>query len=153
MIIKNKLDITFGPFGSSTGLFLTIGGLIATYFSIFGCLIAIIGAFAAFTSTSTSIDTDNRKIKYSDNLFGIIPIGKWIDIKPDMKLGLKRSHRGFVGYIRGNQPVDIHNNDIRVILYDSSDKMIMPVKKSDSVETSRNDLHNLSTLLELQIVR
>lgn len=152
MIIKNKLDITFGPFGSSTGFFLMIGGLIATYFSIFGILIATIGAFAAFTSTSTSIDTAKKKIRYSDNLFGIIPFGKWIDIKPEMKLGLKKYHRGFVGYIRGNQPVDIHNNDIRIFLYDSNNKMIMPVKKFDSYETSRIDLNTLSTLLELQIV-
>lgn len=152
MIIKNKLDITFGPFGSSTGFFLIIGGLIATFFSIFGFLIVIIGAFAAFTFTSTYIDTDNKKIKHSDNIFGIIPIGKWIDIKPDMKLGLKKSHRGYVGYIRGNQPVDIHYNDIRIILYDSYNKRIMPVKKFESYDTSKNDLNNLSTLLELQIV-
>lgn len=152
MIIKNKLDKTFGPFGSSTGFFLMIGGLIATLFSFFGVLIAIVGAFAAFTTTSTSIDTGEKKIRYSDNLFGIIPIGKWIGIKPDMKLGLKRSHRGFVGYIRGNQPVDIHYIDIRIILYDSRNKMIMPVKKSDSYESSENDLNNLSALLGLQIV-
>ena len=69
-----------------------------------------------------------------------------------MKLGLKKYHRGFVGYIRGNQPVDIHNNDIRIFLYDSNNKMIMPVKKFDSYETSRNDLNTLSTLLELQKV-
>jgi len=86
VIIKNKLDRTFGPFGSSTGFFLMLGGVLATYFSIFGLLLVIIGAFAAFTSTSALIDTDNKKIKYSDNLFGILPVGKWIDIKPDMKV-------------------------------------------------------------------
>jgi hypothetical protein len=129
MILKNKLDKTFGPFGSSTGFFMMIGGLIATCFSVFGIMIAIIGAFAAFTFTSTYIDIDNRKINHSDNLFGIFQRGKWINIKPDMKLGLFKSHRGFVGYIRGNQPIDIHNNDKRIMLYDSYNKKIMPVKK------------------------
>jgi hypothetical protein len=152
MIIKNKLDKTFGPFGSSTGFFIMVGGFIATYFSIFGIIIAIVGAFTAFTTTSTSIDTVKKKIRYSDNLFGIIPIGKWIDIKPGMKLGLKKSHRGFVGYIRGTQPVDIHYNDIRIILYDSHNKKIMPVKKFDSYETLQKDLNNLSALLGLQLV-
>ena len=100
MIIKNKLDKTFGPFGTSTGFFIMIGGVIATFYSFLGLIIAIVGAFACFTSTSTIIDTDNKRIKHSDNLFGIIPIGKWIDIKPDMKIGLKKFHRGYRAYIR-----------------------------------------------------
>lgn len=152
MIIQNKLDKTFGPFGSSTGFFLLIGGLVTTYFSFFGLLIVLIGAFAAFTSTSVQIDTDYKRIKYSDNLFGIIKIGKWIDIKPDMKLGLNKSHRGYVGYIRGTQPFEIHENDIRIFLFDSNNKKILPVKKFDSVESSRNELINLSSILGLSII-
>jgi hypothetical protein len=152
MVIKNKLDKTFGPFGSSTGFFMMLGGLIATYFSIFGIIIAVIGAFAAFTSTSTFIDTDKKRIRHTDNLFGIIPLGKWIEIKPDMKLGRGKSHRGYVGYIRGTQPVDIHYNDIRINLYDANNKKIMPVQKSGSPETSRNDLNKLRELLELQSI-
>jgi hypothetical protein len=153
MIVQNKLDKTFGPFGSATGFFLLIGGLVATCFSIFGLLVVLVGAFAAFSSTSTLIDTVNKKIKYSDNLFGILSAGKWIDIKPDMKLGLKKSHRGYVGYIRGTQPVGIHENDIRIVLYDSNNKQIMPVKKFESFESSKNDLNNLSSLLGLPIIK
>lgn len=152
MIINNKLEKTFGPFGSSTGFFLLLGGLIATYFSLFGLLIAAGGAFAAFTTSSTFIDTDNRKIKYSDNLFGFISIGKWIEIKPDMKLGLKKSHRGYVGYIRGTQPVDIHHNDIRAFLYGPDNKQIMPVKKYGSYEDAKKDIDNLGSMLELPVI-
>lgn len=152
MIVKNKLDRTFGPFGSSTGFFLIIGGLIATYFSIFGLLIAALGAFAAFTTTSTCIDFNNDRIRHSDNLFGIITVGKWIDISPDMKLGLMKSHRGYVGYIRGTQPVGIHEKDIRIVLYDSDNKQIMPVKKFNSYESSKNELNNLSSLLGLKVI-
>jgi hypothetical protein len=152
MIIKNKLDKTFGPFGTSTGFFLLIGGLIAIYFSIFGLLIVIVGAFAAFTSTSTIIDTDNKKIGHTDNLFGIFPIGKWIDIKPDMKLGIKKFHRGFVGYIRGTQPVNLHENDVRIFLYDSDNKQIMPVKRFKDYVSAKNDLNELSSTLGLSII-
>jgi len=152
MVIKNKLDKTFGPFGTSTGFWLLLGGLIATYFTIYGLIFAITGAFVAFTTTGTIIDSEKKRIKYSDNYFGIIPVGKWIDIKPGMKLGLKRSHLGYVGYIRGTQPVDIHYNDMRIFLYDSDNKRIMPVKKSDSVEASREDLTYLSSLLGLPII-
>jgi hypothetical protein len=137
MIIKNKLDKSFGPFGSSAGFFLMVGGLAATYFEPAGIILALIGAFASFTSTSTYIDTDNKMIKHTDNLFGIIPVGKWIAVKPDMKLGMGKSHRGYVGYVRGAQPVDIHYTDIRIFLYDSSNKKLMPLKKDNSYESSK----------------
>jgi hypothetical protein len=150
LIIKNKLDKTFGPFGTSTGFFMMILGIVATYFSFFGIFIVVIGAFACFTSTSTIIDTDNKKIKYSDNLFGIIPVGKWIDIKPDMKIGLKKSHRGYRAYIRGTQKIGIHYNDIRIFLYDSDNKQLVPINKFDSYESSKNELNNLSSLLGLE---
>jgi hypothetical protein len=152
MIARNKLDKTFGPFGSSTGLFMLIGGIVATYFSFLGIIFIIIGAFAAFTTSSTFIDAENKRIKYSDDLFGIIPIGKWIYIKPEMSLGLKKSHRGYVGYIRGNQPVDIHYNDIRIFLYDSNNKQIMPIKKFDSYESSKNEINILKSSLGLEII-
>jgi len=152
MIIKNKLDIAFGPFGSSTGFFLFIGGIIATYFSIFGLIIVIIGAFAGFTSTSTFIDSDNKRIKFSNNLFGFISVGKWIDIKPQMKIGLKKSHKGYRAYIRGTQPVGIHINDIRIYLYGPDNKLIMPVKKINSYASSKRELSELSNLLGLEII-
>jgi len=150
LIIKNKLDKTFGPFGTSTGFFIMIGGIIATFYSFLGLIIALVGAFACFTSTSTIIDTDNKRIKHSDNLFGIIPVGKWIDIKPDMKIGLKKFHRGYRAYIRGTQKVGIHYNDIRIFLYDSANKQLVPINKFDSYESSKNELNNLSSLLGLE---
>ena len=152
VIIKNKLDTTFGPFGSSTGFFLLIGGVITTYYSLIGPIIATLGAFVSFTSTSTFIDTDNNRIKLSNNLFGFISVGKWIDIKPEMKIGLKKSHKGYRAYIRGAQPIGIHNRDIRIFLYGSDNKQIMPIKKFDSYESSKSELKSLSTLLGIEII-
>lgn len=152
MVIKNNLDIAFGPFGSSTGFFLFVGGIIATYFSLFGLIIVIIGAFTSFTSTSTLIDYDKKRIKFSNNLFGIFPIGKWIDIRPGMKIGLEKSHKGYRAYIRGTQPIGIHINDIRIYLYGPDGKQIMPVKKFDSYESSKRELGELSNELGLEII-
>jgi hypothetical protein len=152
MIIKNKLDKTFGPFGTSTGFFMFLGGIITTYYSFIGLFIIVIGAFAAFTSTSTCIDTANKKIKFSNNLFGMVPVGKWIDIKPDMKIGLKKSHKGYLAYIRGTQPMGIHFNDIRIFLFESDNTLIMPVKKFDSYESAKKELNNLSSIMGLNII-
>jgi hypothetical protein len=149
MIIRNRLGNTFGPFGSNTGFFMLIGGLAATYYTPWGILIAVAGAFAAFTSSVTVIDTDKKKIRYSDNLWGIIPFGKWQEIRPDMKLGLKRYHRGYVGYIRGTQPVGIHEKGIRIILCDSLENEILPVMKCDGKKAPKTELENLCRLLGL----
>lgn len=152
MIIKNKLDKVFGPFGSSTGFFLLIGGVIATYFSLSGLVIVLVGAFVSFTTTSTFIDTENKRIKFSNDLFGFIYIGKWIDIEDGMKLGLKKSHMGYRAYIRGTQPVDIHNNDIRIFLYSSDNKQLIPLKKFSSFEASKAGIKELSSILSLNIL-
>ena len=91
-------------------------------------------------------------IKLSNNLFGFISVGKWIDIKPEMKIGLKKSHKGYRAYIRGAQPIGIHNRDIRIFLYGSDNKQIMPIKKFDSYESSKSELKSLSTLLGIEII-
>lgn len=150
MIIENRLESrSFGPFASSTGIFLFTGGLIISFFSLMGLLIAIVGAFIAFTSTFTIIDTEKRRIKHADYLFGVLPVGKWIDIQPDMKLGLKTVKRGYVGYIRGTQPYDIKYRDTRIFLFDSHNKQIMAIKKFKTPESARAELGDLSSLLGL----
>ena len=92
MIINNRLEKSFGPIGSAAGMFMFIAGLVTTCFiSLIGLILVLIGAFVGFTTTSTLIDLKNNKIKLSNNLFGIIKIGKWIDIKSNMKIGIKKS--------------------------------------------------------------
>lgn len=149
MIIRNRLDRTFGPFGGSTGFFLFLGGIAATWFSLFGLILAAIGAFVAFTTTSTFIDTEKKRIRFSNDLFGFIHTGKWIDILPDMKLGLKRIHRGYQAYTRGNQPIGIHNVDIRIILYEADNDEIMQVQKFNERETAQKGINDLSSVLNL----
>jgi hypothetical protein len=152
MIVKNMLEKTFGPFGSSTGLFMFIGGILASWYSWIGPVIALIGAFASFTTTSVLVDADNKRIKLSNDLFGFIPFGRWIDIKPEMKLGLSRSHKGYRAYIRGTQPIGIHINDIRIFLFDARDKPIMPIKKFENYSSAKKDLDNLQSTLMLDTI-
>lgn len=151
-MIKNKLDITFGPFGTSTGLFLFLGGVVATYFSLLGLILLLIGAFVWLTTTSTFIDFENKKVKFSNDLFGIIPVGKWVEITPEMKLGLKKIHRGYRAYTRGTQPADIHLIDIRIFLYSPDNTVIGPIKKFDSSEAAKMGLSDLSRVLNLQTI-
>ena len=151
MIIRNNLDKVFGPFGSSTGFFLFLGGVITAYYVPFSLIIAVVGAFVALTSTSTFIDPGKKRIKFSNNLFGVFPVGKWIDIVPGMKIGLKKAHKGYQAYIRGNQPIGIHINDIRIYLYGPDNKKLMPISKFDSYESAKIGLTELSNILGLEI--
>lgn len=138
-----QLDKTFGPTGAAAGIFLFIFGLITTYYSMLGLILVPVGAFLAFTSTSSIIDFDLKRIKFSNDLFGIIHIGKWINIDEEMKLGIKKSNIVWRSYSRSNQSLDIEDNDYRLVLFDQEEQEIMPISKFKNLEkavSNRNDL-------------
>jgi hypothetical protein len=149
MIVKNRLDKIFGPAGRTAGLILLLAGVPATYYSLIGLILVIFGAFIAFTTTSSMLDIENKRIKLSNDLFGIFPSGKWIDIKPEMKLGLKKTRMGSRSYSISNIPLDNHADDIRIMLFGSDNTQIMPVKKFATLESSKTELDELSITLGL----
>jgi hypothetical protein len=93
MITTNKLDKSFGPVGTTAGVVLVLVGIITIFSSFYGLILLFMGAFVGFTSTSTMIDFEKKRVKFSNNIFGIIPIGKWISIEPTMKLGVEESNQ------------------------------------------------------------
>lgn len=144
MITKYKLDKSFGPSGSFAGYIIFVAGLIATYSNTGGLILVVIGAFVGFSSTGAEIDPDKKKIRFSNYLFGLISAGKWIDIEPTMKLGIKESTVTWTTFSRSNRSVDTVNNDFRIALYGSDDSEIMEISKKDTSE---------SAIIELEIVR
>lgn len=152
MITKNKLDKSFGPAGTSAGIFIFIAGIVVTFYSFTGLILVFIGAFVGFTSTSTMIDNDKKRIKFSNNLFGFIKTGQWIDIKPEMKLGLKKSNRVYRAYSRSNRTLDIDSKDIRLILYGVDNKQIMPIRKFDSLDIAKVELKKSGNQLGLSLI-
>ncbi len=152
MITKNKLDKSFGPAGTSAGIFMFIAGIVVTFYSFTGLILVFIGAFVGFTSTSTMIDNDKKRIKFSNNLFGFIKTGQWIDIKPEMKLGLKKSNRVYRAYSRSNRTLDIDSKDIRLILYGVDNKQIMPIRKFDSLDIAKVELKKSGNQLGLSLI-
>lgn len=133
MNTQNKLDKSFGPVGSSAGIFMAIVGIIASYTTLFGLIFVVVGCFLGFTSTCTIIDFEKKRIKFSENLFGIIKTGKWIQIDDRMKIGIKNSNLVWRAFSQGNRSVDIGADDFRLILYDAENNEIMPVKKTGSL--------------------
>jgi len=147
MTTNNRLDKAFGPVGTSSGIILFVAGLILTCFYLSGLFLAVIGAFVGFSSTSTLVDDDKKRVKFSNNLFGIFKTGQWIQIEPSMKIGIKDSNITWRTYSRGDRTLDITNKDFRVILFDSENREIMPLKKSSSLESAKMELEILGNKL------
>ena len=149
MIENNKFEKSFGPVGTSAGVVLFIAGLILTYFHFTGLILILIGAFVGFSSTSTQIDFEQKRVKFSNNLFGIIKLGQWLNIEPSMKIGIKESNLTWRSYSQGNRPLDIESNDYRIILFDSVNKEIMPIKKFNSKDLAKIELETIGKKLNL----
>lgn len=152
MIVKSELDKSFGPSGTFAGYTIFIIGLITTYSNWGGLILVLVGAFMGFSSTSTLIDLDKKKIKYSNNLFGFIKTGKWIDIDPTMKIGIKESNITWTTFSRSNRSIDTVKKDFRIVLCDSAETEIMEISKSKSVDSAMLQLETLSRQLGLSAI-
>lgn len=117
-----------------------------------GLLFVLIGAFVGFSSTGTLIDSEKKRLRFSINIFGIFPIGQWVHIQPDMKIGIIKSDKVWRGYSRSNRTLDIAINDYRLILFDSNGREIMPIQKADTIGSAKSNLTKLSNQLGIGVI-
>jgi hypothetical protein len=150
MIVNNKLDKSFGPVGSSSGILIFVVGLIMTYHSLSALILAMFGAFVGFSFSSTLIDYDLKRIRFSNNFFGVIKIGRWINIEPSMAIGLKKSNRTWRSYSKGNRSYDFTQVDFRINLYDWNNTIIAPLKKVRSEVVAKVELEQMAIELGLK---
>jgi hypothetical protein len=175
---NHKLDKIFGPLAFS-GIILFLGisfplfyGIFELFRSVFNpafnreinfeiedivpllvYLLFLLGtAFIGFTTGYTRIDYENKRIKYGTKLFGIIFIGKWTNLIPDMKLGLKTSTERWGAYTSagtvGSMSLDYTN--LKIVLYDAEETEIIPIKKVKKAINAEAELEKLSELLNLE---
>jgi len=149
MMVKNKLDKSFGPSGTFAGYTIFIIGLITTYSNWGGLILVVLGALMGFSSTSTLIDSDKKRIMFSNNLFGFIKTGKWINIDPSMKVGIKESNITWTTFSRSNRSIDTVKKDFRIALFDAEENEIMEISKNDSPETAMDQLNIIASQLGL----
>lgn len=152
MIENNKLDQSFGSTGTSAGIFLVLMGIIVSCIYLSGLILVVIGGFVGFTSTSVLIDYTANKVKFSNNIFGFIPVGKWMQIDHSMKIGIKELKTTSRTFSMGNQALDINQNDFRLVLFDSKNKEIMQLKKNNSLQVAKMDLETMVNQLGLKTV-
>lgn len=147
MKTRNKLDKVFGPAGSSAGSFLLIVGLIITCSSLVGLILILVGAFIGFTSTSTVVDLEKRRLKFSTSVLGFIPLGRWIYVEDGMTVGIKYFTRSWRAHSQGSQTLDLSTRDYRLVLYDQRGEELMPVKKIKSLSAAQLEATEISKKL------
>ena len=152
MIYKNKLDKSFGPSGTFAGYIIFVVGLATTYSNWAGILLVLLGAFMGFSSTSSRIDIDRKRIMFSNDLFGFIRTGKWTDLNTTMKLGIKESNITWTTFSRSNRSIDTVRKDFRIVLCDSDENVIMEISKKESLESAMAELEIVSRRLGLSVI-
>ncbi|HPK04993.1 MAG TPA: hypothetical protein PK908_03790 [Bacteroidales bacterium] len=148
-----KFEKTFGPVASFSGYVILITGLITTYFSLTGLILVLFGAFIGLTNSCTTIDYSNGKAKFSNNLFGVIKTGKWLDLSESMRLGIMKSHKTYRTYSKSNRILDISASQIKIYLFDSYGNTIMPLKNIDAADNLEKELEELNKKIGLRIMK
>ncbi|WP_026474963.1 hypothetical protein [Alkaliflexus imshenetskii] len=151
MILNYTLDKSFGPAGSIVGYFLMAVGISTIHLSLSGLVLIMLGCFMAFSASGCSIDVENFKIRFSNNLFGFIKIGTWHYVHPRMKLGLSNSKMTYRVYSMSNRSVDMKSSDFRVYIYEESGRKGNAVCRFKKREEAEAELARLSDLLGLEI--
>lgn len=152
MTENNKFGRSFGPVGSFAGMVVFVAGLVLTFFHLTALILVLIGAFAGFSSTSTLIDYERKRVRFSNNLFGIIKLGRWLNVEPSMKIGMRESEITWRAFSQGNRAIDIVDRDYKIILFDSANKEIMPVKQTRSKDQAKIDLEAMGSRLGINLL-
>jgi hypothetical protein len=151
MIVSNKLDKPFGPTASVSGVILFVAGLIILFYSLTGLILILPGALLGFTYTSAVIDFNKKRVKFTNNLFGIIKSGQWRNLTPGMTLGIRKSNRVWKTYSRSNKTLELDESDYRLILYDHKGNEIMPLKKYRNPDSAKPEMADFGQRLGLQV--
>ncbi len=144
-----KFDKSFGPVASFSGIIIFIAGLIATYYALTGLIFVLFGALIGFTNSSTTIDTKNKRVRFSNNIFGIIKTGKWINLSKDMQVGIKRDNKAYRTYSRSNRTLDLSVHNIILYLFDKYGNPMLPIMKIQKDKNPYDEIDKICGKLEI----
>ena len=147
-----RIEKIFSPAVSFGGIFMFVLGLIISFFDIKGLTLVIFGGFMGLSSSGSTIDYANRKIRKVDFLFGFISIGKWVQIDDTMQIGIKKNKKSWKVHSRSNRTMDYSIKDIRIILCDKNRKEILPIMKVKNYDKAKEKIETLKTSLKIKEV-
>ncbi len=152
MIVKYKLENSFGPIGSAAGKIILLSSIISMIFieiSIFAIIFVILGAFMGLSKSDIFIDSDNSKIRFSTTVFGLIKTGKWISVDDNMEVGIRKNFEKWQVIGRSNKHISVASDKYKIVLYKSG-KPYMTLKYVDSIEEAEKELNRFVNLLGME---
>ncbi|MDD3286225.1 MAG: hypothetical protein PHI14_01865 [Bacteroidales bacterium] len=152
MIVKYKLENSFGPIGSAAGKIILLSSIISMIFieiSIFAIIFVILGAFMGLSKSDIFIDSDNSKIRFSTTVFGLIKTGKWISVDDNMEVGIRKNFEKWQVIGRSNKHISVASDKYKIVLYKSG-KPYMTLKYVDSIEEAEKELNRFANLLGME---
>ncbi|MCF8370754.1 MAG: hypothetical protein K9H64_03970 [Bacteroidales bacterium] len=151
MIIENKLDKSFGSTGSFAGYILLLAGVVTIRVRI-GFLLLILGFFFAFSHTGVQIDTERKRIRFYNNLFGFLKIGAWSKLDKFTSLKVAENKRREQAFSRGNRTLNIEHRDFRVFLISQKKQARVAVKKCKSEAEAIDEAQELGFQLGMPVI-
>jgi hypothetical protein len=150
-LIHYKLDKSFGPAGGTVGIFLMVVGAFTIHLSISGLVLLLLGSFMAFSGSGSAVDTAHFRIKFYNNLWGLLKVGKWEYVHPKMQLRLTHARMAYRVYSMSNRSVDVSEPDWRIFIHDGNSRKGQAICKFKTREKAEEELAKLSDVLNLSI--
>lgn len=152
MVVDNKLDKSFGPSGVFAGYVLLIVGVVSILSGV-GLIVALIGAFTAFTYSGVQINTDKKLYRTYSSVFGALKVGHWKKLSGFTQITVLKSNKKYTTFSRSNRSIETRQIDYRVNLVNPSKNERVAVKKCNSMEEAYVYADGLGSRLGIPVVR
>lgn len=142
-----KLGKIFGPSMVFAGYILMVFGLLTIYFTLTSIGLAILGAFLAFTTSGTIVDTDKKQYKIYLKFIGFITVGKEKSFSKDDKIEVKKFKGRHVTYSRSNRQSAVEVGDYRIYLIKAESKKKILLARFDNEDEAIEESKNLISII------
>jgi hypothetical protein len=151
MVHKNKLDKIAGPSGTFSGYVLLTFGLIATFFSLTGIIVVLLGILLAFAFNCSEIDSEKRIIRSGIIIFRWTFFLNKIEINDSYRLEIKHVKAKYSVYSASNRKLDIAQTDYRIYIYSSEHLNRILLAKFLNLVEAQKEIENFRNLIKVEI--
>ena len=137
----------FSPVQVYMGYVFLAAGIFCAYYSLSILILAIPGAFIAFTTTGTILDIQNRSIKAYTMHFGFFRTGNWIALSQFTRFNIQRATRIYTTYSRGSLRLDTNLTDINLLLTNSNGTKKITINRYSTFEEAQKEKEELAPML------
>ena len=153
MLIDNRTESAFGKTAIFAGIIFLLTGIVVLIVGAFiiGAIVFLVAAFVAFTYSGVELDTDSRKVRQYNKLFGIIKTGKWKSVDSFLGVTLIPISTMEVMASWSNRLTSTKTTDYRIFFVDKTRKPAFVIKRCKSKENALNSLNEFSLWLKLPV--